>query len=65
MNGLITTIIQQLPSIFDFIRQEHAQQHPGEPPLTDDDVKAALAAAVASSIAKDDQWLAAHPEPPA
>ena len=59
--ALINTAIANLPAIFAWIRSAHAQAAPGAPPPTDAEVIAALQAAVASSIAKDDAWLAAHP----
>ena len=59
--ALINVSIAQLPAVFAWIRGAHAQAHPGAPPPTDAEVIAALDAAVASSVAKDDAWLAAHP----
>lgn len=62
--SIINTAIGALPGIIAMIRANHESQNPGAPALTDDDVAKALASAVASSIAKDEQWKAAHPVPP-
>lgn len=62
LQGLVNVAISQLPSILSFVRELHAKAQPGDPPPTNDEVLAALAEAVASSIARDDRWLAAHPE---
>ena len=61
MNPLVTLAITELPNIIAMIRAAHATANPTAPPLTEDQVKAALLSAVASSIAKDDLWMAAHP----
>jgi hypothetical protein len=53
--GIINTAITALPGIFALVRQQHAEANPGAPPLTDEQVKAALRDAVAQSLAKDDQ----------
>lgn len=55
VGGLVNTATALLPGIFDLIRSRHAHQNPGAPPLTDDQVKAALRDAVAESLAKDDE----------
>lgn len=62
LQGLLGVAISQLPSIIAFVREERAKADPTAPTPTDDEVLAALAGAVASSIARDDLWLAAHPE---
>ena len=60
--ALVNVAISQLPGLFAWIRGAHAQTNPGVPPPTDAEVIAALQAAVASSIARDNAWLAARPE---
>lgn len=60
LTPVIGLAIQELPSIISLIKGIHATQNPDAPALTDEDVIAALNAAIASSVAKDDQWLAAH-----
>ena len=63
MIPLVTLAIQELPTILDFLRGLHAQANPGAPDPTDEEMIAALHAAVQSSLAKDEAWLAAHPSP--
>lgn len=53
--GIINTATAVLPAVFDLIRARHAANNPGAPPLTDEQVKAALRDAVAESLAKDDE----------
>lgn len=60
--ALVTVAIQALPNVLDLIRLIHGTAHPGTPEPTDAEVIAALNAAVASSIAKDEDWLAHHPD---
>jgi hypothetical protein len=62
--GLLNLLIGQLPVVIGMIKGLHAQADPNAPPVTDAEVLAALQQAVASSIAKDDQWLQAHPQGP-
>jgi hypothetical protein len=62
--GLLNLIIGQIPGIIAMIKTNHAASDPNAPPVTDADVLAALQQAVASSIARDDQWLQAHPQGP-
>lgn len=59
--GIINTAIGALPGILALIRTEHTTANPGVPPPTDAEVIAALQSAIASSIAKDEAWKAAHP----
>lgn len=59
--GVITTIISVTPKIIELIRSEHVTSHPGDAPLTDAEVKAALQAWGVSTIAIDEAWKAAHP----
>jgi len=66
VDGVISAALGALPAILALIRSRHFQENPDAPPLTDADVFAALAFAVASSVAVDDKWLASHlaPKPP-
>lgn len=61
---LLAAAIQELPSIIDGLRALFTKDHPEVTAPTDDEVLGALNAAYASSLAKDQAWLAAHPEPP-
>ena len=58
---LLALAIQELPNIISLIKSWHQSANPGAPEPTDDEVIAALHAAVQSSIAKDDLWIAQHP----
>lgn len=58
---IINTAIVNLPGIIAVIRGDHAARNPDAPLLTDEEVKAALLSAVGASLAKDEAWLAAHP----
>lgn len=53
--GIINTAITALPGIIGLIKGSHAAANPGAPPLTDEQVKAALRDAVSQSLAKDDE----------
>lgn len=61
MGALIALIIQELPSLIPEIKGLFQAQNPGAPAPTDADVKAALLAAIASTLATDDSWLSSHP----
>ncbi len=62
VTSVINTAIVNLPGIIALIKGEHAAKNPNAPLLTDEQVKAGLLSAVGSSLAKDEQWLAAHPQ---
>lgn len=55
--NIITTAIGALPGIIGLIKGQHAAANPDAPPMTDDQAKAALAAAIAESLAKDARLL--------
>lgn len=61
MNPLVVLAVQELPSIIARLQELRRQQAPNEPPPTDQEVIDAYNAAFASSLAKDELWLAAHP----
>lgn len=61
LKPIIGVAIQILPDVLAMLRAKHASEHPDAPALTDEQAQAALAAAVQSSIAKDDAWILAHP----
>lgn len=60
-SAIINTAIANLPGIIALIRGNH-RPAPGAPPLTDEEVTRALVQACDSSLAKDEQWLALHPQ---
>ena len=57
---IIQVAIALLPELIDWFKAAYASRHPDAPGLTDDEVKAGLATAVAVSLARGDEWLAAH-----
>jgi len=58
---LIGLAIQELPAILSSLKGLFTRQNPTAPEPTDEEAIAGLQSACASSLAKDDQWLAAHP----
>ena len=63
MGALVGIAIQELPAIIESLKGLFVSQHPDAPVPSDADVIAAYQEALASSLAKDSAWLAAHPEP--
>ncbi len=59
--ALLALAIQETPALIARIKEVFGKQNPGVPPPTDAEVIAAYEAAFASSLAKDDAWLKAHP----
>ena len=62
MNPLILLAIKELPTIISGLRAVFHRAHPDEPVPTDEEVIAAFNLAYRSSLAKDEAWLAAHPD---
>lgn len=61
MSPLEQLAIQEIPNVVDYLKSLFAKQNPTLPEPTSDEVIAAYRAGFASSVAKDDAWLAAHP----
>lgn len=59
---LLALAIQEAPAIIERLKELFVKQNPNDVPPTSDEVSAAYESAFTSSLAKDDQWLAAHPE---
>lgn len=60
MGSLVAVAIQNLPAIIDSLREWFHEANPGAPLPTDTEVIEAYQQALASSLAKDAAWLAAH-----
>lgn len=61
METLLALILKDVvPCAIEMVKSRHTHVNPNLPPLTDEEAVALLNQAVASSVAKDDQWLAAH-----
>ena len=62
MTTLIALIIQQLPGVIALVRSEFTAANPEAPVPTEAEIVAAYIHALASSLAKDEDWLRQHPE---
>ena len=69
MNGKVTPAgallglaIEELPSVIALLKDRFVKANPTLPAPTSEQVIAAFNAAYYSSLAKDDRWLADHPE---
>ncbi len=60
MSTLATVAIQNLPGLIGFLKAAFQRQNPSAPVPTDEDVILAYQQALASSLARDADWLAAH-----
>ena len=56
--ALIALLNAVIPSVIATVKEKFAKQNPDEPPLTDEQVHAAMLNWVATTIAKDDAFLA-------
>ena len=59
---LIDVAIAEVPAIIEWFRNAFEHKHPTDPPPSSENIIAAYQSAFLSSIAKDEAWLAAHPE---
>lgn len=63
MNPALTNVaIAELPALIGYLRVLFTKRHPEDPVPTDAEVIAAYQAALTSSLAKDELWLAQHPK---
>jgi hypothetical protein len=58
----VNLAIQEAPAVIAAFKSLFGSKNPGVPGPTSEEVIAAFNAAFASSLAKDEQWLSAHPE---
>lgn len=59
---LLKFILAETPGIIEWAKIVFKKRNPDEPTPTDEEVIAAYKRAFESSLAKDDEWLAMHPE---
>lgn len=59
---LLALAIQQAPTVIAGLRELFQRDNPSAPVPTEAEVMAAFNAAFISSLARDTEWLAAHPE---
>lgn len=62
MGAILPLVIKEIPGILQMIKDHHAAVNPALPPLTDSEAVAIARQALDSSEAKDDDWLAVHPQ---
>jgi len=62
LTNITGAIVMVLPSVVSLVQAIFVKQYPGDPVPTSAEVLAAFGSACASSIARDDAWLAAHPK---
>lgn len=59
---IVLAAIEALPDVLHAVKDIFKKSSPDAPPPSDMEVLQALDIAFVASLAKDDQWLAAHPE---
>lgn len=60
--AIVRIAIAETPALIAWLREAFQKRKPDAPVPTDAEVIAAYQDALASSLAKDDAWLAAHPD---
>jgi hypothetical protein len=60
MSPILELVIEEVPTLINFLKARYATTHPGEPPLTSEQVMAAFEDAFTSTIHKDEMIRAAH-----
>ena len=60
--ALIALAIQEAPQAIQLLKDLFKHNNPNEPEPTDEQIMAAWHTAFASSLAKDEAWIAAHPQ---
>lgn len=61
---VVQVVIDGLPDVLAFVRAVFGVKNPDAPVPTDAEIQSAFESAFVSSAAKDEQWLASHPETP-
>jgi hypothetical protein len=59
---LVNLAIQEAPAVIGALKSLFGKSNPGAPEPTSEEVIAAFNSAFASSVAKDEAYLAIHPE---
>lgn len=60
-DSLVQLAIQETPAVFALLKEAFAKKHPGADEPTSAEIIASYQSAFESSVAKDEAWLAAHP----
>jgi hypothetical protein len=60
--ALLAVALQQAPAIIAMLQKLFHKANPNEPEPTEAEVIAAYNLAFISSLARDDAWIAAHPD---
>jgi len=62
MNPLIALALEQTPNLILALKAAFVKRHPDLPEPTSEEIIAAYNSAFVSTVAKDDAFLAAHPD---
>ena len=58
MGAIVPLVTAMIPEFFALVREKHAAENPGAPPITDEQIHAAVLIWSAGTIAKDDAIIA-------